>query len=143
MSWKQSLSYLRVVKGILHGSRAYGGPIQASLSITNRCNIQCIHCYFYSPYIELPNLIKLRRAKQTSQELPDDDEFIALQKLEANTDRTVSLIDELIKLGTVHFHFSGSGEPFLHKSILEFLARVKHANCTCSVNTAGHLLDQE
>ena len=52
MNWRERVSQARVVAGILHGGRAFGGPFQASFSLSNRCNLRCIHCYFYSPALE-------------------------------------------------------------------------------------------
>jgi MoaA/NifB/PqqE/SkfB family radical SAM enzyme len=113
--------------GIMHGSRAFGGPVQAGISLTNRCNIRCIHCYYYSPYIEKPNLLELRRSRQKSEELPDKEYLRGLQRLDADSDLTSI--------------FSGSGEPFMHKNALEFMGRAKHAGSTCMVHTNGTLLD--
>jgi MoaA/NifB/PqqE/SkfB family radical SAM enzyme len=127
--------------GIMQGSRASGGPVMACFSLTNRCNIRCIHCYFYSPYIEGPNLYELRRARQKSQELPENEYLKGLQRLEADSELTRNLIHELIGMGTRKYIFSGSGEPFMHKNALEFMGRAKHASSTCIVNTNGTLLD--
>lgn len=136
MNWRQWPSQIRAVMGIMHGSRAFGGPFQANISLTNRCNIRCIHCYSYSPYLESINLFKLSN-RHTGRELPDG----RLQKTDADYDRTMALIEKLITMGTRSFLFSGSGEPFLHKNILEFAERVKHAGGTCIANTNGTLLD--
>ncbi len=65
-----------------------------------------------------------------------------LQKLDAEDGRTSVLIDELLKMGARSFVFTGSGEPFLHKNAIEFMARVKHAGCTSIVNTNGTLLNR-
>lgn len=129
--------------GIMHGSSALSGPYQATLGLTNRCNLRCIHCYFYSPYIERPNMLEVRRARQMKAELPNDEYLKSLQRLDADSDRTDALIDELLRMGTRHFQFSGFGEPFLHKKALEFMGRVKHAGSTSLVNTNGTLLDHE
>ena len=39
MSFGELPSKIMTVLGILHGSRAFGGPVQANLRLTNRCNI--------------------------------------------------------------------------------------------------------
>lgn len=46
MTKHNKLSYIRAAMGIVHGNRTFGGPIQVSLNLTNRCNIRCIHCFF-------------------------------------------------------------------------------------------------
>ncbi|RPI37577.1 MAG: radical SAM protein, partial [Nitrospiraceae bacterium] len=127
---------------IMHGSRACTGPFQASMELTKQCSIHCIHCFFYSPYVERPNFFALRRARQLSEELPDVHELRKLQTLDADSDVTKNIIDTLTKMGTRKFFFSGSGEPFLHKDILDFIGRTKHAGGACVVYTNGTLLDR-
>jgi radical SAM protein with 4Fe4S-binding SPASM domain len=85
---------------------------------------------------------ELRRARQISGELPDNEYLRSLQRLDADSFMTRNLIDELIGMGTRKFIFSGYGEPFLHKNALEFMDRAKHAGSTCIVNTNGTLLDR-
>jgi len=84
----------------------------------------------------------MRRARLMNIESPDYEYLKLSQTLDADTDQTRALIDELIRMGTSRFLFSGNGEPFLHKSALGFMARVKHAGCNCVVNTNGTLLDR-
>jgi MoaA/NifB/PqqE/SkfB family radical SAM enzyme len=87
-------------------------------------------------------MMELRRAKQMSEELPDDEYLKGLQKVDADSDRTRNLINELIGMGTRNYMFSGTGEPFIHKNALEFMSRAKHAGSTCIANTNGTLLDR-
>lgn len=141
MNKHRILSWAKVVTGILHGSRAFTGPFQASIELTNRCNLRCIHCYFYSPYIEKPNFFALRRARQLSKALPDVHDLKKLQTIDADSGATKKLIDTLVNMGTRKFFFSGSGEPFLHKNILDFIGRAKHSGSACIVYTNGTLLD--
>lgn len=141
MNKRQMFSWARVVTGIMHGSRAFTGPFQASIELTNRCNIRCIRCYFYSPYIERPNFFALRRARQLSEELPDAHDLRKLQTLDADSGVTKNIIDTLVRMGTRKFFFSGSGEPFLHKNIMDFIGRAKYSGSTCIVYTNGTLLD--
>ena len=143
MIWRERWSQLRAVMGILHGSRAFGGPLQAEFGLTNRCNIRCIHCYYHSPFLEKPSLRSVRKARQAGVELPEAEDLKKLQRLEADTTRTHALIDELIRTGTRRFQFSGNGETFLHRDALDFMARAKHAGCACWALTAGHMLDRE
>ncbi len=142
MKLRQMLSQVKAVMGITHGSRAFGGPFQAALWLTNRCNIRCIHCFFFSPYIDKPNLYEVRKARIMRTELPDNNYIKSPQKHDADSQQTQSLIDELLGMGTSQFLFTGIGEPFLHKNILEFMGRTKHAGGTCIANTNGILLDR-
>jgi len=143
MNKEKIFSMARVVAGIMHGSRAFTGPFQASIELTNRCNIRCVHCYFYSPYVERPNFFSLRRTRQLSGEMPDARDLRKLQTLDTDSDVTKKIIDTLVKMGTRKFFFSGSGEPFLHKDILDFIGRAKHAERASIVYTNGTLLDRD
>jgi MoaA/NifB/PqqE/SkfB family radical SAM enzyme len=129
--------------GILHGNRAFGGPMLATLSLTNRCNIRCVHCFFYSPHLEEKNLLLVKKERQLTHQPSDEDHLSHLRTLDAEPNRTNAVIDELLCMGTASFLITGSGEPFLHKDALEFMGRICHASCTCSVNTNGTLLDRE
>jgi len=140
MNWTQRWAQLRTVCGILHGSRAFGGPFQASFSLSNRCNLRCIHCYFYSPLADRPNFFDVRSARGKQAEIPDAALLRSRQREDADTAKTAALIDELLAIGTRRFHFSGSGEPFLHPDILDLLSRVKKAGAYCMINTNGTLL---
>jgi wyosine [tRNA(Phe)-imidazoG37] synthetase (radical SAM superfamily) len=87
-------------------------------------------------------MLELRRAKQMSEELPDDEYLKDLQRVDADSEMTRNLINELIGMGTRNYMFSGNGEPFMHKNALEFMDRAKHAGSTCIANTNGTLLDR-
>lgn len=143
LNWKERRTELRTALGILHGSRAFGGPIQADLSLTNRCSLQCIHCFYYSSHVEKPTLKPLLKARQSGTEEPSSEILRDLLRIEADTDRTNGLIDELIGMGTYRFEFIGFGEPFLHRNALEIMGRAKHAGSTCLVSTSGYVFDKE
>jgi MoaA/NifB/PqqE/SkfB family radical SAM enzyme len=140
MSLGQSLSLGRTLLGILHGQRLFGGPLLANLNLTNRCNVRCIHCYFYSPFLERPNLMAVRRARQDGGELPEAATMRRAQNLDMPTEMLRTLLDELVALGTRRFQLSGRGEVCLHPQWLEAVARLKHARGHCIVQTNGTLL---
>ncbi|UCD81343.1 MAG: radical SAM protein [Desulfobacterales bacterium] len=142
MSFKRYLSYARALTGIINGNRAFGGPIRACLSLTNRCNIRCNHCLLYSPFIEKPNYFQVRRSKLLDVELPEDKDLKRIQKIDADKKQTHAIINALIKMGTGSFEFTG-GEPFLHENALEFMGRARDAGCTGMLNSNGTLLDPE
>ena len=100
MNVKEISSRIRAVAGIMHGSRAFGGPVQANLLLTNRCNIRCIHCYYNSPYLEVPSYAPVRKAKRTGQELPSSNEMKSIMKSEADPARLRKVVEELLRLGT-------------------------------------------
>ena len=76
------IALMKAAAGILHGRRTFGGPLHALLSLTGRCNIRCIHCYFYSDYAERPNVIKVRHARMHNQPPPDPESIRGLQRLD-------------------------------------------------------------
>ncbi len=71
-------------------------------------------------------MLELRRAKKTSGKFLDNEYLVSLKRLDADNDLTRNLINNLIEMGTRKYIFTGSGEPFLHDSALEFMGRVKH-----------------
>jgi radical SAM protein with 4Fe4S-binding SPASM domain len=140
MNFRKYATYIRALSGILHGGRAFGGPIRACITLTNKCNIRCIHCYFYSPYVQNPNFLQVRMARMDNKEIADDGVLNRLRGSDADTERTHELIEELINMGTRSFIFTG-GEPLLHKNALAFIRNAKHHDSTCLINTNGTMLD--
>ena len=45
MRLKHDLSFAKAMMGIMHRGRAFGGPYQMHLALTNRCNISGCDCY--------------------------------------------------------------------------------------------------
>lgn len=133
------VSQAKAAIGIMHGSKAFNGPVRAVFRITNRCNISCIHCYLYSPEIELPNFRIVKNARSQSKALPTPEILNQAKQLDADSDSIFKTIDELIDMGTRIYQFSG-GEAFLHKDIIKFVTRVKTSDGYCTVNTNGTLL---
>ena len=142
MGCQEWMTQAKVLAGIAHGGRAFGGPYQASLWLSNRCNLRCIHCYYYSPLVAEPNDFDVREARQLGRPAPDQETVLKRRTLDADPERTRALIDDLIGMGTWSFHFAGSGEPLMHPDALEFMARVKQAGRACGMNTNGTLLNR-
>lgn len=142
MGWSHWTSQLRTVAGIAHGRRAFGGPLQLNLSLSNRCNIRCIHCYFYSPFLDLPNLRARRRARQNGAPPPPREDLEELQRLDADPVRTPAIMDEAFALGTRRVQFSGNGECFVHRNALDLMGRARRAGARCVANTNGTLIDR-
>jgi radical SAM protein with 4Fe4S-binding SPASM domain len=130
----------RAVLGIAHGRRAFGGPPQASVGLTNRCNIRCVHCYYYSPLLDTPSLREVRRARQQGREPPPPATLKAQQQADADPARVTRLVEELLAMGTRRFQWGGNGEPFLYPSLFSLIERVKRKNAFCFANTNGTLL---
>ncbi len=143
MNVKEISSRIRAVAGIMHGSRAFGGPVQANLLLTNRCNIRCIHCYYNSPYVEVPSYAPVRRAKRSGQELPCSNEMKNLVKDEADHESLKAVVEELLNMGTRRWQISGNGEPFLYKNIIELTDILKRSGSYCLVNSNGTLINTD
>ncbi len=141
MRMRQRLTQAAVLAGIANGSRGFGGPYQASISLSNRCNLRCIHCYFHSPLVRLPNYFDVRDARARHAAMPPREEVKVRRSLDADPGPTRAIIDELLDMGVWRFHFSGSGEPLLHAEAVELVGRVKRAGRECVVNTNGTPID--
>lgn len=136
------ISNLRTVAGIAHGSRAFGGPLQLNLGLSNRCNIRCVHCYFHSPLLDVPNMRSLRAGRLAGAAPASREEIADIQKLDADPGHTLAAIDDALAMGTRQVQFSGSGECFLHPRALDFMRKACEGGVDCVANTNGTLLDQ-
>jgi MoaA/NifB/PqqE/SkfB family radical SAM enzyme len=87
-------------------------------------------------------MLELRHAKYKNEPMPTKEYLKDLQGMDADSDRTSTLLDELVELGTRNIRFSGHGEPFLHKNAVNFFERAKHAGARCSIDTNGTLLNR-
>ncbi len=143
MGLQRWVTQAKTLAGIAHGRRAFGGPYQAALWLTNRCNLQCIHCYFYSPLLPEPNYFEVRAARGGFGPAPDPQEVRVRRTRDADTQTTCTVIDDLVRMGTRSFHVAGSGEPMLHPEAMEFFSRIKRAGGWCCMNTNGTLLNSE
>ena len=136
------MSRLKVVAGIAHGSRAFGGPLQLSLSLTNRCNLRCVHCYFYSPFLDRPNMRPLRLSRQDGATVLSRGELEKMQRIDADSEHTAAILDEALEMGVRRVQFSGNGECFLHKNVLDLMRRARAVGAFCVANTNGTLIDR-
>lgn len=112
-----------LLAGIKDGRKAFAGPEQVTVDLTNRCNQRCIGCWTYSPFLK-----NKPKAALLQQELS-----LAVVK---------SLIKSLAKMGTKRLRFTGGGEPFMHPSIMEIIAYAKENGLICGITTNFTLLDK-
>jgi MoaA/NifB/PqqE/SkfB family radical SAM enzyme len=136
------MAYLRAVAGIYHGAKAFGGPLMATVELTDRCNIVCRHCNFFSPHLEIPEHPEFMESESVQEEIPVTGGQHTSLPRDVDSLFVLSLIDELSKMGTQNFSFSGHGEPFLHKDLFAMLDRVKSAGRSCTINTNGTRLNK-
>lgn len=114
-----------VIAGILHGRKAFTGPEQVLIDPTNACNLRCIPCWLYSP------LLKADKPSTTwiKKELPKD--------------KLIRLIDDLVSLGTKRVCFSGGGEPFMHKGLMEVIEYASKKNLIVEMTTNFGLVSKK
>lgn len=105
------------IVGVQHGSQAFVGPDYVTIDITNRCNLDCIACWTFSPLLEE----KLASREWQQQELP----WEVLQ----------DLVEDLSRLGTREIRLTGGGEPFMHKRCMDLIEAIKARGMTCAVTT--------
>ncbi|MBF0331162.1 MAG: radical SAM protein [Candidatus Omnitrophica bacterium] len=123
-NWPKVRKYWLNVMGVYHGSRAFKGPDHVQIDLTSDCNNNCVSCWCNSPLLEE----RMYKGAKKYKTLP--------------TQMVLSLIDELAGLGTSELYFSGGGEPFMHKDILEILAHAKARGMHCAVNTNFTLVNE-
>ena len=93
-------------------------PLSGGMDLTDRCNLNCIHCYIHSP--------EGRRAHK-GDPLP--------------TTRILSILDELAELGCLFFLITG-GEPLLHPDFARIYRHAKRCGLMVTVFTNGTLVDE-
>lgn len=87
-------------------------PIKVFLTITEKCNLNCKHCFGSFNFGENKKIETVKKE-----------------------------INRLSELGIFQISLTG-GEPFLHPNILEIFEEVKKYNITCQVSTNGTVLDE-
>jgi len=133
----------RILAGILHGKRAFGGPPQVALALTDRCNLRCIHCFLYSPLVRTPNFRQVQYSRKLRDSTPPSREGGIHHLTDGDPLFLRSVIDQSLSQGTRRFQFSGAGEVFLHPEVMEFFGRCKKRGARCHTNTNGTLLTKE
>jgi len=103
--------------GTLDSRRAFIGPEQVVIDLTNRCDTNCIACWVYSPY--------LNKHRPSNEWL----------KTELSYEIVKELIDQLSKIRTKRIRFTGGGEPLLHPKIFQLCEYVKSKGMKCALTT--------
>ncbi len=103
----------KVFKNFIAFKTGKASPLFASYNVTSRCNMRCAYCGWWK-----------------------------MEKLELPTDKALSVIDNVCRLGVSFFDFSG-GEPLLRRDLTTLAKRASSHNCLVSMNTNGILLKKE
>ena len=100
--------------GCVQGKDAYTGPKRAEIYLTNRCNLDCIACWNFSPLLKGKN---------------------SLPPIDLEWDRAYELIKGLAENGCEEILFVGGGEPMIYPKIMESLELVKSLGMSCFITT--------
>jgi radical SAM protein with 4Fe4S-binding SPASM domain len=92
-------------------------PLNASIEITTRCNIRCLHCYNFDR----------------------DEARPACDKPELSTEEILGLMGDLRAAGCLFLMFTG-GEVLSHRDLFVFLDRARDLNFAVQVLTNGTML---
>lgn len=111
--------------GVLDGRRAFVGPEQVVIDLTNRCNNNCIGCWTRSPLLR------------------DLEPSPTWQSMEIPFDSVIHLLNDLCDLGTRRVRFTGGGEPLMHAGLDEILRACKQRQLVTCITTNGSLLNEE
>lgn len=103
----------KAFKNLLKFKTGKPSPLFASYNVTSRCNMRCTYCGWWKK-----------------------------DKLELPTDKALTVIDNVCRLGVSFFDFSG-GEPLLRKDLITLAKKASSQNCLVSMNTNGTLLKRE
>jgi len=114
-----------VIAGILHGRKSFIGPDQVVIDPTNKCNLKCISCWLYSP---------LLRDNKPSKECLNE---------EISKDTLIRLIDDLADLGTKRIRFTGGGEPFMHRGLMDVIEHTCRKGLLAALTTNFGLVSEK
>jgi len=94
-------------------------PLQGSIELTHRCNLQCVHCYCNLP--------------------ADDREAV---KGELRNDEVVHILDQIAEAGALWLLLTG-GEPLLRKDFKDLFVYAKRKGFITTLFTNGTLITSE
>jgi len=103
---------------MLLGERAFCGPRNIYISLSQICNARCIMCPFFSPLVHKLN------TPITIKPLIDFDIFL-------------KLVSDLKRLGTAKIILGGGGEPLLHPRIMDMVRFIDSLGMECVLVTSG------
>ena len=112
-------NFLRIL-GIIT-KKALIGPLKVNIDITNKCDMNCIMCWYHSPYLK------------------SQDNLISHISLE----RFKNLVKELKRIKTKIILLAGEGEPLLHPNLEEMIEFIRKNSLDVEVMTNGYYLNRE
>ncbi len=113
------LSYGAFSEGMHQRHFGERAPLQASIEVTRRCPLECLHCY---------------------NNLPMGD--LEARRRELNKDEHFRLLDELVEMGCFWLLYTG-GEIFARKDFLEIYTYAKQKGFLITLFTNGTIISAE
>jgi MoaA/NifB/PqqE/SkfB family radical SAM enzyme/SAM-dependent methyltransferase len=95
-----------------------------AISITNNCNMNCIHCSNSS----------LAKIKSTN--------FAKNQNEPLTTKKIINILEQAKKLNFIQINLTG-GEPFLNKDLFKICEKISNLGMICGINTNGSLIKKD
>ncbi len=114
---------IKVALGIIT-NKVLTGPMEVSVDLTRKCNLDCLMCWWWSP------LLKERPSAQWMNQEIDYELF-------------KRLIGDFKKLGVKRVILGGQGEPFLYPKLLEAIEVTKKAGIEVALITSGFFLNKK
>ncbi|HEX67910.1 MAG TPA: radical SAM protein [bacterium] len=112
-----------LLAGIMHGRKAFTGPEQVVVDLTNSCNLRCIACWTHSPLLKNP---------------PPPSYF----KEKLPVDTVKRMLDEMKELNVKRVRFTGGGEPLVYKGIDEIMLKVKENSMVLCLTTNLYRIEE-
>ena len=100
------------------------GPKEIHIEVINRCPLDCIYCWFYSPLRRSP--VSKRWGSQA----------IGIKKFK-------DIIADAAEMGTERVNLTGCGEPLMHPDILEMAQFIIDRGMSVQLPTCGVYLSDE
>jgi len=113
------LSYQAFSEGMHQRHFGERAPLQASIEVTRRCPLECLHCY---------NNLPMGDVEARRRELSKEEHF--------------RLLDELVEMGCFWLLYTG-GEIFARKDFLEIYTYAKQQGFLITLFTNGTIISQE
>jgi len=118
-SFEPDLSLDIWTESLLNSLAGRRHPLSASIELTERCNMACIHCYINQP--------------------PSDS---AIQKKELSTAQWLEIIDQMADVGCLFLLISG-GEPLLRKDFKDIFIHTRQRGMIVSLFSNGTMITPE
>ncbi len=117
----------------------YRIPYDVHFELTNKCNIDCIHCYIHETQLE-PNKCRFTVCKECNYSEYCDTSTNEIKEL--YTHEVIDILKQIVEMGTVNIIFTG-GEVFLRKDIFHIIEFACKQGFRVSILTNGTLLDKK